>query len=165
MNRTRSALTLVEVMVGVFLFAAMFMPAYSLFVQSRNTVFKSKLAYISVQAAREEIEDLRILTRIKPDAIDKMSHDWQAFKGNALERVKDVMMPGETNPKELDYPEAYGRIWTKVDIGQSRDGFVFPSVLHVRWQEKGEKFTAASTKEKEGFSRFDFFLVRSQRGI
>lgn len=165
MSRSRSAVTLVEVMVGVFLFAAMFMPAYSLFIQSRNTVFKSKLAYISVQAAREEIEDLRILTRVKPDAIDKMGHDWQPIKGNALDRVKDVLAAGETHPKDLDYPEEYGRIWTRVDIGQSKDGFVFPSVLHVRWQEKGEKFTAASTKEKEGFSRFDFFLVRSQRGI
>ena len=152
-------------MVGVFLFAAMFLPAYQLFVQSRNTVFRSKLAYISVQAAREEIEDLRILTRIKPDAIDKMAHDWLAVKGNALDRVKDVVMPGETNPKDLDYPEEYHRIWTKVEVNESKDGFVFPCVLHVRWQEKGETFTAASTKEKEGFSRFDFFLVKAQRGI
>ena len=158
-------MTLVEVMVGLFLFTAMFLPAYTLFIQSRNTVFKSKLAYISVQAAREEIEDLRILTRVKPDAIDKLGHDWQPFKDNALTRLKDVQMQGETNPKDLDYPEEYGRIWTKVEIGAEKDGFVYQCVLHVLWQEKGEKFDANSAKEHEGFSRFDFYLVRAPRAL
>lgn len=165
MMRSRAGLTLVETMVGLFLFIAMFMPAYTLFVQSRNTAFKSKLAYISVQAAREEIEDLRILTRIKPTGIDKLGHDWQPVKGNAMDRLKDTWMQGETAVERLKYPEEYARIWTKVTVGTSKDGFVFPSVLHVRWQEKGEKFNEKSEREKEGFSRFDFFLVRPPRGI
>ena len=166
MNRFRSAFTLVEVMVGVFLFTAMFLPAYTLFVQSRNTVFKSKLAYISVQAAREEIEDLRILARVKQETMEKLAHDWQPFKGNALDRMKDVMMQGEpAAPKELDYGDEYQRIWTKVEIGEPKDGFAYACVLHVRWQEKGETFSAASSKDKEGFSRFDFFLVRTPRGM
>lgn len=165
LNRFRSAFSLIETMVGVFLFAAMFLPAYTLFVQSRNTVFKSKLAYISVQAAREEIEDLRILSRVKQDTMEKLAHDWAPFKGNALDRLKEVMLAGETPPKELDYGEEYGRIWTKVEIGQPQDGFAYACVLHVRWQEKGEAFNAASTKDKEGFSRFDFFLVRTPRGL
>ena len=159
-------MTLVEVMVGLFLFIAMFLPAYTLFVQSRNTVFRSKLAYISVQAAREEIEDLRILTRVRPDGIDKMGHDWQAMTGNALARLKDVQVQGEAvAPKELEYPEEYKRIWTKVEVFPEREGFVFPCVLHVRWQEKGETFTAESAKQKEGFSRFDFYLVRTPRAM
>lgn len=166
MNRSRSATSLIEVMVGVFLFTAMFLPAYTLFVQSRNTVFKSKLAYISVQAAREEIEDLRILARIKQDKINELAHDWKPFAGNAMDRLKDVQMQGETNaPKELDYNDEYKRIWTKVEIGEPKDGFAYACVLHVRWQEQGEKFDAKSTKDKEGFSRFDFFLVRTPRGI
>lgn len=166
LNRSRPGLTLVEVMVGVFLFTAMFLPAYTLFVQSRNTAFKSKLAYISVQAAREEIEDLRILTRIKPFEIEKFGHDWQPFKGNAMDRLKDTWMKGETAQPELKYPEEYGRIWTKVALKEpSKDGYVFHYVLHVRWQEKGERFNERSEREKEGFSRFDFFLVRAPRGI
>ena len=84
---------------------------------------------------------------------------------DALDRLKEVMLAGETPPKELDYGEEYGRIWTKVEIGQPQDGFAYACVLHVRWQEKGEAFNAASTKDKEGFSRFDFFLVRTPRGL
>jgi len=34
----------------------------------------------------------------------------------------------------------------------------------VRWQEKGETFDAFSVKEKEGFSRFEFYLIRPPRG-
>lgn len=165
-SKNRYATTLIEVMVGVFLFTAMFLPAYTLFVQSRNTVFKSKLAYISVQAARDEIEDLRILARVRQDKINELAHDWKQLTGNSLERLKEVRMQGETDtPKELDYNEEYKRIWTKVEIGEPKDGFAYACVLHVRWQEQGEKFDANSAKDKEGFSRFDFFLVRTPRGI
>jgi hypothetical protein len=160
----RSALSLVEVMVGVIIFAVLFVPAYTLFVQSKNTAFKSKLAYMGVHAAREEIEDLRILARVHGDRMKSLEHDWKPLEGNAMDRVKDVSA-NDPPPRDLDYPAEYRRIWTKVEIKESRDPYIFPAVLHVRWQEHGEKFGAGSEREKPGFSRFDFYLVRARRGF
>lgn len=156
---------MIEVLVCLALVAAVLIPLITLVYRSRGTAVASRLALIAAHAAREEIEDLRILSRVKQDTMEKLAHDWAPFKGNALDRLKEVMLAGETPPKELDYGEEYGRIWTKVEIGQPQDGFAYACVLHVRWQEKGEAFNAASTKDKEGFSRFDFFLVRTPRGL
>jgi len=161
----RSAFTLVEVLVGIILFVILFLPAYTLFVQSRDTTFKSKLSYLSAQAARDEIEDLRYLARVRPDEIEAFKHDWQPLKGNALTRLKDLSKSGEAVVKDLDYPKEYERIFTKVEVFASKNKFVFPAVLHVRWQEHGEKFGASAEKDRIGFSRFDFFLVRPRRGF
>lgn len=176
MRSRRAGVTLVDVLVGVAIFAALFMPAYTLFIQSRNTAFKSKLAYMGIHAAREEIEDLRILMRVmKEDEIvtkggdSKLAHGWKKFEGSAMDRLKDVRGPSASGASaelsRMAYPEEYKRIWTKVDIQPTNDPFVYSGVLHVRWQEKGEQFgSPADEKSKKGFSRFDFFLVRPHKG-
>jgi len=160
------AFSLVEVLVGMVLFTILFLPAYTLLVQSRDTTFKSRLSYFAVQAAREEIEDLRLLSRVKAAEIERFGHDWQPVKGNALDRLKPLAAPGQALAVEsLRYPDEYGHIFTRVEIGESKNKLIFPAVLHVRWQEHGETFRAGAEREKQGFSRFDFFLVRARRGV
>lgn len=161
MNRFRSAFSLIETMVGVFLFAAMFLPAYTLFVQSRNTVFKSKLAYISVQAAREEIEDLRILAHARDGSPTELAHDWLACPKRSLDRLGPLATnAGADLP--ATYPEEYQRIHTKLTVNAGTDPRIFPAELSVRWQEHGEDPREAAARGR--LAKFEFLITRS-RGV
>jgi prepilin-type N-terminal cleavage/methylation domain-containing protein len=163
--RRDGGFNLVEVLVAMLLLTVLFLPIYTLFVQGRDTTFRSKLAYLSAQVAREEIEDLRLLARSRPDEIPTLGHDWRPVKGNALSRLEQLAETGAPTIREMDYPKEYSRIFTKVEVSRAKSAYVFPSVLHVRWQEHGERFGAGAEKEREGFSRFDFFLVRPTNAI
>jgi hypothetical protein len=176
---TRRGFSLAEVAFAIFIFVCLFLPAYTLFIQSRDTTFRSKLAYIAIHVAREEIEDLRILTRVTDD-YKTLAHGWRKVEGDVIERplterkdgpsLKDVSLATPTAEDkqartELTYPKEYARIFTKLDVNDSTDGNVYPCVMHVQWQEKGEAVTDASKAEKQGFSEFEFFLVRPTRGL
>ena len=171
--------SLAEVVFAVFIFVCLFLPAYTLFIQSRDTSFKSKLAFMAIHVAREEIEDLRILTRVTDD-YKTFAHGWRKVEGDVVERplteradgpsLKQVSLASPTEEdrkarKELAYPKEYARIFTKLDVNDSTDGSVYSCVMHVQWQEKGEAVNDQSKNEKQGFSEFEFFLVRPTRGL
>lgn len=173
----RHGFSLTEVAFAIFIFVCLFLPAYTLFVQSRDTSFKSKLAYMAIQVAREEIEDLRIVTRVTED-YKTLAHGWRKVEGDVIDRplterkdgpsLTQVSLASPTEEdrkarKELTYPKEYGRIFTKLDVSETTDGSVYGCVMHVQWQEKGE--TVSDKNEKQGFSDFEFFLVRPPRGL
>lgn len=179
MTARRSGFSLAEVAFAVFVFVCLFLPAYTLFIQSRDTSFKSKLAFMAIHVAREEIEDLRIVTRVTDD-YQTLAHGWRKVEGDVIERpltgskdgpsLSQVSLASPTEEdrkarKELTYPKEYARIYTKLEVNESADGNVYPCVLHVQWQEKGEAVNDQSKGEKQGFSDFEFFLVRPTRGL
>lgn len=175
-NRRESAIALIEVLVGMLIFTGIFIPAYTLYVQSRGAVFKSKLALVATLAAQEEAEDWRLLARLAGTNVSNFKHDWMPVTSvkNAMDRLTgdheksrgfNLMGNSKTTPPELNYPEVYKRIWTNLEVKPSTDGFVYPATLHVLWQEEGETFTAADLTKKEAFSRFDFYLIRPLGGI
>jgi len=163
-------MSLVEVLIAITIFTTIFIPAYTLFIQSRGAVFKSKLALVSTLAAQEEAEDWRLLARAAGSEIKTFAHDWESVSShkNALGRLAEgtpfPVLMARPYPPQMEYPHVYERIWTKLEVFDPTNGFVFPAVIHVRWQEKGETFDAFSVKEKEGFSRFEFYLIRPPRG-
>ena len=175
----RQGFSLAEVAFAIFVFVVLFLPAYTLFVQSRDTSFKSKLAFMAIHVAREEIEDLRILTRVTDD-YKTFAHGWRKVEGDVIERsltdkkdgpsLTQVSLQSPTEDdrkarKELAYPKEYERIYTKLEVNDSTDGNVYSCVMHVQWQEKGETVNDQSKGEKQGFSEFEFFLVRPTRAL
>lgn len=153
----RRAVSAVEVLLGIGLFVAVSVPVYQLIVSGRSMGFKSRLAYLAVQAAREEMDDLRIAAALAPDKAKGLGHPWQPVTGSLLARLEPLARPGDF--PRLTYPAEYARIFTHVELGREQPGGLLPATLVVRWQEKGEDPAKMDPTERQGTSRFDFLLA------
>lgn len=154
----REAVSAIEVLVAVTILGLLLVPTYDLFLQGRQMGLRSHLTYLALQAAREEIEDLRVLATFSQDPVADLAHDWRPVEGGLFGRLGQLA-EGLDGP-ELAYPSEYSRIHTRVTLEPKPGGRVFRGVLNVRWQERGEALTEQDVQEKQGVSRFDFLLVR-----
>lgn len=160
-ERTGSrGLSAVEVLLGLGLLSALFLPVYQLFVVGNELGFKSRLAYLAMEAAREEVDDLRVLASLAPDRVADLKHDWRPVQGGLLGRLTALAGPGAL--PEMNYPDEYRRILTKVEIGPAEEGEIYPVTVDVRWQETGERLE--ETRDRSGSSRFELLLVPGRRG-
>src|SRR5688572_7423532 len=91
----RAGLSAVEVVLGIGLVAALFIPVYGLFVTGRESAFKSRLAYLAVLAAREEIADLRVAAALITKSIPELKHDWRSLEGNLLGALGPLARPAD----------------------------------------------------------------------
>jgi hypothetical protein len=130
--------------------------------RGRETAVYSRLALLAAHAAREEIEDARVLAHTVPDPRAR------AHPGKPIPAAtRDRLGPLARAPRaRADLPHAtpddYRRIHSRLDVLPGTDPRIFPAVLEVRWQEHGED---PATAEKRGSSgRFEFLLVRSRAG-
>ena len=161
----RPGLSAVEVLLGLALLLALFVPVHQLFLMSREAGLKSRLAYMALQAARDEIDDLRVEASLAPTRIAELRHRWLPVAGRMLARLESpepLVKPGDL--PALTYPDDYRRIYTKVDVHPPDDGPIFPVTVLVRWQEKGESMPDGNAGDRQGASRFDILLTPGAPG-
>ncbi|MBI4867752.1 MAG: hypothetical protein HY816_12445 [Candidatus Wallbacteria bacterium] len=160
MRRRHGAFSLVEVVITTLILAGALVPMYFLFTGSSKSIFRSRISYMALHAAREELEALR---QLPPSKLIQMRHDWEAVTGSVLRRVT---APGDPEAKgpTLNYPEEYARIETKLSVSSAAD--VDPDVaapanprlyavlLQVRWQEMGKSEEEGGAGHRTALSRF-----------
>ena len=164
----RGGFFLVELLVGVLILSLALIPMYQMFVTSSRTMFYSKLSYMAMHAAREELEELRQLPFPRV-LTGELSHDWTPVAGRMLVRTlkyrpgdgsalssavtsatsasapASIPASGPTSASpfdadEYDYPKEYQRIETKLELSEvdPPNPKMRKAVLMVRWQETGE---------------------------
>jgi hypothetical protein len=108
---------------------------YSMFHSTSEEAFRSKWAYLSAHAAREELEAIRTLNLFgKNGSTPYEGHDWRPLGGTALIDLDDGTAGGDPL---YQYPEGYGRIETKVEIDGAATERTRGITLYVRYQKKG----------------------------
>ena len=154
-------LTLVEVLVCLLLVGAVLVPVLTLAYRSRGTAVMSRLALLAAHAAREEVEDLRVLAQARPGSPVDLAHDWLPVPARSLDRLGLLArVAGADLP--VTYPAEYRRVHTKLAVSAGTDPRIFPAVLEVRWQEQGEDPHDAAAHGR--LARFEFLITRS-RGV
>lgn len=153
----RRAVSAVEVVLGLGLLLALAVPLYQMLTAGRAMGFRSRVAYMAVHAAREQIEDARVAAALAaPAELRALAHDWRPVAGPMMAALAPLARAADF--AGLDYPAGYSRIFTRLEIGAPVAGGLHPATLIVRWQEKGEALGEAEAREREGTSRFDFLL-------
>ncbi|MBI4872228.1 MAG: hypothetical protein HY814_11750 [Candidatus Riflebacteria bacterium] len=161
----RDAFTAVEVVIAILILVAGLIPMYFLFTGTQVSVFRSRVSYMALHAAREELEALR---QVPPNKLINMRHDWEPLTGSVLRRVTAPDSAGATVATSagpgLEYPKDYARIETKVevssnaeadaDIPQSTHPRLYHVLLQVRWQEMGKSEEEGGAGHRSALSRF-----------
>ncbi|MBI4870825.1 MAG: hypothetical protein HY814_04580 [Candidatus Riflebacteria bacterium] len=156
---------LVELLVGILILTLAVIPLYQMFVTSSRTMFYSKLSYMAMHTAREELEELRQIPFPKiRDA--EVAHDWTPVSGRLLARtLKYRQKDGQTSKfdqDEYDYPKEYQRIETKLEIQECEPPSprMKRAIVMVRWQEMGESpKELGDLGERVALSRFETILA------
>lgn len=161
MNGTKRGLSLVEVLVCLGLVGAVLVPVLTLAYRTRGTAIASRLALIAAHAAREEVEDLRVLAHAKPGSPVELSHDWQPCPPKSLDRL-GLLVRAPAADLPVQYPDDYRRIHTKLTVAAGADPRIFTAALEVRWQEQGEDPREAAARGRS--AKFEFLITRS-RGV
>lgn len=162
--------SLVEILIASLVLVGALVPMYILFTGSSVSVFRSRVSYMALHAAREELEALR---QVNPAKLPKMRHDWEPVTGSILRKtvptVDDsgaVTAPTTGAGSAISYPEEYARIETKVGVSSMDDQDPDPEVgvpahprlfrvmLQVRWQEMGESAEEGGAGHRTALSRF-----------
>lgn len=132
--RRRAGVSAVEFFVIFVIFSVGVLTLYSMFHSTSEEAFRSKWAYLSAHAAREEMEAIRTLNLFgRNGSTPYAGHDWRALGGTTLIDLDDGTAGGEA---DYQYPEAYARIETKVEIEEVGDRTRIIT-LFVRYQKKG----------------------------
>jgi hypothetical protein len=129
-------------------------PLVYLWVVSRRAHAPTPMTLLAWHAAREEIEDTRVLVRASALDPRRLAHDLRAVNGPVLGRLAPLLPPEAAREPALCYPHQEGRIFTRLVIEAGKDPRFFPAVLEVRWEEGAA----------EGQERIPFLLIRS-RGV
>lgn len=164
------AFSLVEILIASLVLVGALVPMYILFTGSSVSVFRSRISYMALHAAREELEALR---QVPPSKLPKMRHDWEPVTGTVLRKcvpnVDDsgaVTVPTTGAGSAIEYPPEYARIQTKVGVSSIDDQDPDPEVgvpahprlfrvmLQVRWQEMGESTEEGGAGHRTALSRF-----------
>lgn len=160
----KKAFFMVEMLVGILILSLAVIPLYQMFVTSSRTMFYSKLSYMAMHVAREELEELR---QLPWQAITKgdPAHEWERVGGRLLKRtLKHRVKPDATSKfdkPEFDYPAEYNRIETKLELSEVEpaDPRLRKAVLQVRWQETGETpKEVGDVGQRASLSRFETIL-------
>lgn len=159
MVAVKRGISLVEVLVCVALLGLVLIPLGLLVLRSRETAVQSRLALVAAHAAREEIEDTRVLSHALGADPRRLSHGWQPVPAGPLARLGPLAAGARATPER--YPADYRRIFTKLEVLAGPDPRIFPAILEVRWQEHGEDPAQAAARGQTG--RFEFLVVRSKR--
>lgn len=179
----RKGVTLVEVMIAAVIMAAVLFPVYWFFVRSKAATTKSAMAYLAIQVAREELQEVRTMplwgvparpaTSTRPEIPEippYTGHDWQPVAGKRIFHIS-ASDDAELGPllSRLQYPGNYQGIETRVAVippqGAAEGDPEFERVrmiqLEVRWTEKGQ--AVGGTGGQEGTQLFRSVVVR--RGV
>lgn len=140
----RRGFSAVEFVIIMVMFGIGVVTLYSMFWSTSEEAFKSKWAYLSAHAAREELEGLRTLNLFGKGGADAYAgHDWRPLGGSMLTDLDDGSVGGRS---EFQYPESYGRIETKVEIGADAGPTVRLVTVFVRYQAKGSSEYGMASK-------------------
>ena len=154
-SANRGAFSLVEVLVCLALLGAVLIPLWTLITGGRNTAVSSRLALLAAHAAREEIEDTRVLAHAHAGSPTEISHDWQPLPATTLARLGPLSRAAGDLP--VRYPDEYRRIFTRLQVKSGPDSRIFPAELELRWQELGEDVAVASAHGRT--ARFTFLVT------
>lgn len=157
-GRTRG-LSLVELLVCLGLVGAVLVPVLTLAYRTRGTAVASRLALLAAHAAREEVEDLRVLAHAQAGSPVTLSHDWQPCPAKSLDRL-GLLARAPAADLPVQYPEDYRRIHTRLGVTAGPDPRIFTAVLEVRWQEQGEDPREAAARGR--LAKFEFLITRSR---
>ena len=132
-KRSKRALAMLELLIGVVILSFGIIPIYYVFTTSKTTVFKSEMSYVALNAARERLDELRLLP---PETLLMMAQqqetNWVQMKGSAFhllvqgskDREDRAKYKNETLPDpqaelivdKYDYPKYYERIQFKMQV-------------------------------------------------
>lgn len=147
----RGAFSAVELVVATVILAAAAVPLFSAFSHGRGVATQSRLAYLAIQVAREELEELRQLP-----LTDALKHGWEPVKGN-LFRWSVGRGGSAVTAASLSYPPEYRRLRTRLTLAPTDppDPRYRKAVLEVRWEESG----AGTDHARDGIGRFETLLA------
>ena len=148
-----------ELTIAALILGAALVPMYQMFVKGTTTATQSRLAYMALHVAREELEEIRQipLSDLKP-------HDWRQVKSPTQDHLFQLSF--ETRCKAADnqvkadatlkYPKEYERVRTRLGITDTEppDPRLKLAVLDVKWEETG----VGSERNKEAISHFETLL-------
>lgn len=159
-DTTRRGVSLVEVLVCIALLGAVLIPVGLLVLRSRGAAVASRLALLAAHAAREEVEDVRVLAHARRGSPVELSHGWQPCPPRTLDRLGDLAKTASGADLPATYPPEYRRIHTRLTVQAGPDPRIFPVLLEVRWQEQGEDAERAA--ERGRLAKFEFLVTRSR---
>lgn len=153
----RHAFSSVEMIVAALILGAALVPMYQMFVKGTTTATQSRLAYIAMQVAREELEEIRQIPFDKLQGHPFQHVNQQLFRWSKGSRCA----PGNPvldDPK-LVYPKEYERISTALKIDPDpADTRLRKATLDVKWEETG----TGSERGHEAISHYETLLGAQQ---
>lgn len=152
----RRGISAAEMVIAALILGAALVPMYQMFVKGTTAATQSRLAYMALHVAREELEEIRQipLEQLKP-------HDWRKVKGHLFQLSFDTRATAADNPIKADaklvYPKEYERVWTRLGLVETTppDPRLKRAVLDVKWEETG----AGSERSKEAISHFETLVA------
>lgn len=145
-----------EMIIAALILGAALVPMYQMFVKGTTNATQSRLAYMALHAAREELEEIRQipLGQLRP-------HDWRKVKDHLFQLSFETRAPDGANPVRADatltYPKEYERVWTRLGVVPTDppDPRFMRAVLDVKWEETG----AGSERSREAISHFETLVA------
>ena len=144
-----------EMVIAALILGAALVPMYQMFVKGTTTATQSRLAYMALHVAREELEEIRQipLESLKP-------HDWRHVKDHLFQLSFETRCKDGDNPVKADaklvYPKEYERVSTRLGLvdTQPPDPRLKRAVLDVKWEETG----TGSERSREAISHFETLI-------
>lgn len=133
----RRAHSAVEFVIATVILGLALIPMFGIFSSSRETAFKSKISYMALHVARERLEELRQVPFALLETL--VTEDWVKTEGSAFTHTAatrndlygaSMGVPYALDDPAFDYPEDYGRIFTRVTVeALERKSFAGDSVV------------------------------------
>jgi len=157
----RRAFSAAEVTIAALILGAALVPMYQMFVKGTTTATQSRLAYIALQVAREELEEIRQIPLPPPDNPTLpgtlQPHDWTRVTGHVFRWSEPARAHAPDNPVKTDpklvYPPDYQRVSTRLGLVDTvpPDPRYKRAVLDVKWEETGQ----GSERGHDAISHFE----------
>lgn len=152
----KRGVTAAEMIIAALILGAALVPMYQMFVKGTTTATQSRLAYMALHVAREELEEIRQipLEKLKP-------HDWRKVRDHLFQLSFESRATAADNPVRADtrlvYPKEYERVWTRLGLvnAEPPDPRLKRAVLDVKWEETG----VGSERSREAISHFETLVA------
>lgn len=158
----RRGISSAEMIIAALILGAALVPMYQMFVKGTTTATQSRIAYMALHVAREELEEIRQipLDPPRPGVPGLSGHPWQRVGGHLFRWSAASRGPSGNAVlanNQLTYPKEYERIWTKLEIVpvQPPDARMMKAVLDVKWEETG----TGSERKHEAISHFETIVA------
>ena len=160
----RRAFSAAELTVAALILGAALVPMYQMFVRGSTTATQSRIAYMALHVAREELEEIRQIPLPPPTDPNNPNflqpHDWERVTGQLFRRSVKARAHAGDNPvldSKLKYPTEYQRIFTRLGLVDTTpaDPRYKRAVLDVKWEETG----VGSERSKEAISHFETLVA------